>query len=198
MVGGAVKRRLTVEARRAEIIAITRQRIAADGAGALSLREVARWCEMSAPGLTHHFPTLGELLSAVLAQRDADDLHGIAELAAADGVPLTLRRLADASVRYHADRAVETRNFDALEAEAMSPSHPAHAYYVSLESHTGDLGLELARREYRDPETVIAVLRAVVDGLRKRWVLNPESADLLGDWSAIGDMVFAGFVPLPR
>lgn len=194
---GRMKRRLTVEARRAEIIEITRRRIAEEGAAGLSLREVARWCDMSAPGLTHHFPTLRDLMDEVLAQRDAEDLRGIQALARADDDRLTLRRLADASVQYYVERPEETRHFDTLEAEAMSPAHPAHAYFAAIDSHTRGLGLTLAREEYEDPETVIAVLKVVVDGLRKRWVLLPENADLWGDWVRIRDTVFAGFTPLP-
>src|SRR6478735_4817307 len=74
---GPMARRLTPEARRAEIIEVAHAVISDEGYRALSLRELARRCGMSAPGLMHYFPDMRSLLDAVLAHRDEVDLAAI-------------------------------------------------------------------------------------------------------------------------
>lgn len=184
-------RRLTAEARRAEILQRTKEMIAEQGPENLSLRGVARWCNMSAPGVLHHFQNLQELLVSVLQARHQEEVAAFTEALPANP---TLRDWADTVARVSMKRVEENRSFDALETQALAnPEHPAHDLYVH-EERPYPTTVMLAKREYpRDPEAVARVLTTVVDGLRLRWLREPEPRDYLAEWSRIADTVFAGF-----
>lgn len=192
--GQIVARRLPVEQRREEIIAGTREMIALEGPSGLSIRKVARYCGMSAPGVLHHFPDLTSLLNEVLMARDIDELNGIHALFES-GEEQTLRALTNAAVAFIAERPVETRNFDLMEAEAADPTHPAHAYFARRREHTGELSRRLAEEEFEDPDLVLEMLNVFADGLRTRWLASDVEADYVGDWNRIADQVFASFKP---
>lgn len=185
--------RLTPERRRAEIIATTRQMIAENGPEGLSMRAVARRCEMTGPGVTHHFPSMAELLTAVLDQRDVEDEAAVIAEVTAHGDDASLLLLIDTYVRYYAERPVETRNFDRLEAEALNPAHPAHSYYVGKAPRARTLVWQLAERDYVDPPAIVPVLWLTVSGLHSRWLRSPGS-DLWQDWAAVRVPLFNSFV----
>jgi AcrR family transcriptional regulator len=191
-----VTQRMTAEARRAEILRVTRAHIAAHGPGGLSLRAVARWCGMSAPGILHHFTGLRELIEAVLTERDAEEMAGVREILVRDGAAPSLRGLADALVLYLAEHPVETRNFDAMEAEAAAdPEHPAHDYFLRQVERPLPIAVELARREYRDPIAVVSVLSIVADGFRHRWLRADGIPDYWAEWSELRTTVFRMLEP---
>ncbi|MUL80849.1 MULTISPECIES: TetR/AcrR family transcriptional regulator [unclassified Mycolicibacterium] len=181
-------RRLQPEQRRAEIIRLTREMIATGAAHELTLRSIARYCGMSAPGLMHHFPTVKELLETVLRQRDDDDMTAIRSTLVRDYERPTLLDLADTVVRYYAARPTETRSFDALEARAVVPEHPAHEFFASYRAvQPLEFTKQLAAQDYRDPESVLRVLGVVADGLRAQWLRETETPNYWDDWSAVRD-----------
>lgn len=172
---------------------MTHEMIAKNGPEGLSMRAVARHCGMTGPGVAHHFPTMTELLVAVLERRNRQYVSEVKTLIEAQDEEVSLLVAVDIAIRYFADRPVETRNFDRLEAEAMNPSHPAHSYYVAGPPRGRDLTLRLAERDYVDPVNVMRILSLVVDGLRSRWLLSPDEADLWNDWAAVRVPLFNGF-----
>lgn len=184
-------RRLGVEERRAEILQRTRQMIAERGVEGLSLRAVARWCGMTAPGVLHYFDGLKPLLETVLTERASEEL---ATYEAALPPDPTLREWTSAVARVAMTRGVENRNFDALETQALAnPDHPAHDFYQS-QIRPYPLTVALAEQDYPgNPQAVVDVLGTVVDGLRLRWLRAPGVANYVEDWEAIADVVFAGF-----
>lgn len=186
-----VRRRLTADARRKEIIDVVQGIIGTEGARSLSLRGLARRCGMSAPGLMHHFPDLKSLLEAVLLDREE---KGLAAILASAGPTPTLVSVLDAAVRYFADKGEETRNFDALEAEAQNPDHPAHDYFARHNRRALDTFWPLIERDYENPEQVAAVAEVLFDGVRARWVMHPDRSDLWADWSLVRDSVLPTFV----
>lgn len=186
-------RRLSLEARRAEILQRTRAMIAEQGPDGLSLRGVARWCGMTAPGVLHHFDGLKPLLEAVLEQREAEEL---AAFVAALPPNATLREWTDTVVAVASLNAQENSRFDALETQALTdPAHPAHDFYRrEHERRPYPTTVELAQREYPgNPEAVVETLGVVVDGLRLRWLRMNEVPDYRADWDRIRETVFAGF-----
>lgn len=184
-------RRLSLEARRREILDRTRQMIADKGPEGLSLRAVAKWCGMSAPGLLHHFDGLKPLLEAVLAEREEEQLAAF--VAALPENP-TLRQWADTVALASTERVEENRHFDALETQALAdPEHPAHDFY-NRQLRPFPTTVALAAKEYpKNPDLVVTVLGTVVDGLRLRWLRSPGTADHVADWAAVADTIFAGF-----
>lgn len=184
-------RRLSLEARRSEILERTRQMILEQGPEGLSLRAVARWCGMSAPGVLHHFDGLKPLLEEVLQQR-----HDEQAQAYVDALPEnpTLREWADTVAKVAMSQVEGNRNFDALETQALAnPEHPAHDFFLRR-IRPFPATVALAEKDYpRNPEMVVEVLGTVVDGLRLRWLRSTEPPDYFADWCRIADTVFAGF-----
>jgi AcrR family transcriptional regulator len=196
-----VARRLTPEARRAEIIERTHEMIAQQGGEGLSLREVARWCGMSAPGMLHHFDNLQDLLEAVLTARAESERASYAQAIEALGEDAVLRDLADATVRISAANGDENRNFDRLEMLALADTtHPAYDFYRNGSDmrNLRPMALALAEREYEDPVAAVTVLGLVAEGLRLRWLRSETKPDFQADWDAVRDTVFAGFAHLRK
>lgn len=179
-------RRLSPEARRAEIIEVADGLIAAEGYRSLSLREVARRCEMSAPGLMHHFADMESLLHAVLEHRDEID---VAAIVASQPTAARMEDVIEAALLYYERAGEATRRYDALEAEAVDPTHPAHAYYLQRDARTFALIRPFVEREFEDVDRVTALLRVVFDGLRFRQLRDPEHIDLRKEWHAVRDVV---------
>lgn len=186
-------RRLSLEARHAEILQRTREMIAQQGPEGLSLRSVARWCGMSAPGVLHYFDGLKPLLEAVLEQRDQEEYEAF--VAALPPNP-TLLQWADTVVRVSQVRVEENSHFDALETQAVAdPDHPAHDYYRRAQQlRPYPATVALAEAEYPlNPVVVVETLGTVVDGLRLRWLRSETTPDYEADWGRIREVVFAGF-----
>src|SRR5690242_8178354 len=91
--------RMTPQERRVAILDMAMTIISEAGYRGLSLREVARRCGMSAPGVMHHFPDMPTLLHALLEHRDESDR---AELAALLDGNHDLRAVLDAVIDYNA------------------------------------------------------------------------------------------------
>lgn len=181
--------RLTPEARREEIIAITQTAIARDGYRALSLREIARRCGMSAPGLMHYFPDMPTLLKAVIEHRDEADLTEALDSLGSDA---TLVQLMDRVWEYYHSRPDETRNFDLLEAEALDPRHPAHEYYLERNERTFQRLRVQIEREFVDAEAIARVFRLLLDGLTLRRLRTPDDPTAAAeDWAAVRDTFLA-------
>jgi AcrR family transcriptional regulator len=159
-----------VEARRKEIVSTAQDLIVRKGYRDLSLREVARECGMSAPGLIHHFPTLDSLLEAVLEHRDETDIAAITV-----GDPdRTLAEVIDSAISYYAERPDDQRTFDALETEALDPQHPAHEWFVKRNDQVTESLRPLLEKEFADPETALRLLRYLLDGMRLNRSRNPD------------------------
>ena len=181
-------RRLSPDARRAEIIQTATQLISTDGYRALSLREVARRCGMSAPGLMHYFADMPSLLSAVLALRDEVD---IAAIIGAQGESATLDDVVTAAFDYYQRAGDATLRFDALEAEAVDPTHPAHAYYLDRDERSFAELKHVIEREFENPVEAFALIRVVFDGIRFRRLRDPENVDLMQEWLRVRETVLA-------
>lgn len=185
------KRRLPPEVRRAEIIEVAHAAILEDGYRALSLREVARRCGMSGPGLMHYFPDMPTLLEAVLAHRDEVDLNAIFVGGAADS-DRSVMELVDMAMAYYADRTAETSAFDALEAEALDPHHPAHDWFAERNRRNRELLRPAVEREYDDPDTVMRLLGYIFDGARLRGFDARGNPTLAADWPAVRGLLESG------
>jgi AcrR family transcriptional regulator len=150
-----------------------------------SLREIASRCGISHPGLLHHFPTKESLLLAVLAHRDEVD----GEWLSGDrttGLD-TLRRLVEL-VSLNATRRGIVELFAVLSAEATSPDHPAHPFFVERYRNAVDAA-ELTYAQVRDrgelrpgidPAAAARQLIALMDGLQVQWLLDDRMTDMAG------------------
>ena len=74
---------------------VARQQMAQHGAGAISLRGIARTMQMSAPGLYHYFPTFDDLITAMIVDAFTDLAEAIQRGCNSEG-PLSTRLMAGA------------------------------------------------------------------------------------------------------
>lgn len=148
-----------------------------------SLKSVAEEVGMSEAGLLHHFPNKSALLSAVLERRD-DRARERFNFSATDG-RLVLRSLVD-NAEFNASSPGVVELFCTLSAEATTPDHPAHAYFLDRYATTVGLARE-ALENIRDADGLVAgveplsaarTMIALMDGLQIQWLMDRDSVDM--------------------
>ncbi|GAB3207176.1 TetR/AcrR family transcriptional regulator [Marinactinospora thermotolerans] len=196
--------RLPAEQRRRQIVEVTTRLIAERGFWGLSMQDVADGCGLTVPGLLHHVGSKDGLLIAVLDHRDAEDARALAEQLGVDehdlpgdlsaGPPsgVDLRRMCSALVRRNASQPEIVRLFTVLDAESLNPGHPAHAYFVARQERVVTVLAALARDLTDRPESLARQLVAMMDGLQTQWLRAPETTDLVEEWNAAAEVLFAG------
>lgn len=151
-----------------------------------SLREVADRADMSEAGLLHHFKNKSTLLLAVLDHRDEQsrlliDLDGPKD---PDGLdPL---RSVVTLARHNASVPGVVELYATLSAEATSPTHPAHDYFVRryewVRGRCRDAFEHVAAagrlRHGVDPHRAAVATVALMDGLQVQWLLDRTSTDM--------------------
>ena len=151
-----------------------------------SLREVAERVGMSEAGLLHHFTNKSGLLAAVLERRDEQTVERF------DFEPEHGRDLLRSTielVEYNASTPGVVELYCTLSAEATSPGHPAHQYFVDRYVATVTImrrALEAmqALAELRpgvSPQLAARGIVALMDGLQIQWLLDRDSVDMAAD-----------------
>ncbi len=154
-----------------------------------SLREIAQRVGISEAGLLHHFPNKGALLEAVLDHRD-DRSRDMVPLESDDGMAMMrgLVRLA----AYNASVPGVVELYCTLSAEATSPDHPAHGYFVrryvytrqNIERGFANLDAEGRLRAGVTPYRGAVALIAMMDGLQVQWLLDRSVVDMADELRA--------------
>lgn len=195
--------RLPAAQRRRQIMEVTTGLIAERGFWGLSMQDVADSCGLTVPGLLHHVGSKDGLLIAVLEHRDGEDAIA---LAAQLGVPdsqhpadllraahlneVDLRQVCSALVRRNASQPEIVRLFAVLEAESLTPSHPAHDYFAARQEQSVAIFTTLAKGRCDHPESLARQVIAMMDGLQIQWLRTPESSDLVREWDAAAETLF--------
>ncbi|WP_062521975.1 TetR/AcrR family transcriptional regulator [Demequina silvatica] len=148
-----------------------------------SLREVAERVGLSDAGLLHHYPTKAALLIATLQHRDdvaTRDFH----VDTADGRSL-IQNMIDITERNMNQPGV-VELYCTLSAEATTPDHPAHGYFIERYDWVRDLvtgafkqlQAEGGLRDGIEPRSTAIHLVSLMDGLQVQWLLNRDSVDM--------------------
>ncbi|WP_396667669.1 TetR/AcrR family transcriptional regulator [Microbacterium sp. R86528] len=176
------------EQRRREILVAAGDVFAQGGFDSASLAEIAQKAGITQAGLLHHYPSKNALLFAVLDNREVveDDsaAGGDADTSAteeAHGVGFLIAFLT--ALRRHEKDPSETAFFSILSTESVTPTHPAHAYFLNrYKSVPRDMNLELERvfdAAKLPPKTSIfdlsRTLIAIADGMRIQWLFEPDA-----------------------
>src|SRR3954463_4775193 len=114
-------------ARRQEILNAATDVFSTSGYHGGSLRDVAERVGLSQAGVLHHFPSKTHLVEAVLAWRDEQSLERIGDRLSA-GLD-RIRALVDL-VAHNQSTPELVELYATLSAEATSPEHPLHDYFV--------------------------------------------------------------------
>ncbi|EST18865.1 TetR/AcrR family transcriptional regulator [Streptomyces roseochromogenus] len=202
--------RLPAAERRRQIIEISSALIADRGFWGLSMQDVADRCGLTVPGVLRHVGSKTGLLVAVLEHRDVEDARslrtklGVGENEIPDewsaGGPegVDLRQLCSATMRRNAEQPEIVRLFTVLEAESLTPSHPAHAYFAKRQKQAVAAFASLARDFSDRPEPLARHIVAMMDGLQIQWLRAPHTFDLVREWEVAAEVLFGTTADLPR
>lgn len=173
-------------ARRQEILQAAADVFSASGYRKGSLRDVAERVGLSQAGLLHHFPSKNHLLEAVLAWRD-DEARARMGQPPPQGIDM-IRAFVDLA-EYNQSTPGLVDLYVVLSAEATSPEHPVHDYFVRRYAEVG-LSVRTAferaaadghLRPGVDCASAARQLVAVMDGLQVQWLLGHGEIDMAAD-----------------
>ncbi|MEV0127726.1 TetR/AcrR family transcriptional regulator [Dactylosporangium sp. NPDC050688] len=200
--------RLPAPERRRQIITAATRLVAERGFWGLSMQDVAAACGLTVPGLLHHVGSKDGLLIAILEHRDAEDARALTELL--DGPAPTLPELCAAVVRRNAGQPEIVRLFAVLQAESLTPDHPAHDYFVARQQRilqeltalakdaigADASGADIVGADVGGaPEVLARRIIALMDGVQLQWLRSPGS-DLNQLWAATaGDLLRPTMIP---
>lgn len=151
-----------------------------------SIREIAERVGISQAGLLHHFSNKNELLAGVLELRD-DISRERMNLTPGNGIA-TIRGLVDL-VEYNASMPGLVELHCVLSAEATSPEHPAHHYFINRYTYVVAVATESFETmrdrgeliDGVDPASAARTLIALMDGLQVQWLLDRSSVNMVDE-----------------
>lgn len=181
-------RRLAPELRRRQIVAEAARLISEAGFNAVSLADIAKACGVAKSLVVHYFPSTNHLLAAVLDYRDEKSFAEIVDSTLPAPTPEAVRAFVTKAVEYNMGQLELIRLHHLLDAEALSPEHPAHAYFAERASTLRRVHERLLCWK-PDPPSAAVQLLAFWDGLERQW-LRDTNLDVLSIWSDFCDRFF--------
>jgi AcrR family transcriptional regulator len=171
------------EQTRASILDAALEVFAEGGYRSGSLRDIAVRVGMSEAGLLHHFANKSGLLAAVLERRD-DLARQFVPVHPDDGVK-AVHGLIDLA-RFNASEPGVVELYCTLSAEATTPGHPAHEYFVRRYETTRQTLIEaFADLDTRGllhagitPEIAARSTIAFMDGLQVQWLMDRTQLEM--------------------
>lgn len=198
----AASKRMSSEERFEQIVDVAVKIIGQKGYYGMSLQDVADEIGISQTAVIHRVKSKQGLLIAVI-ERHYDKVDAVERYLAQfrDGGPRAGERpripeVLRAVVRQNAAQPEMVKVFEMLNTEAMSPVHPAYAYFAERPARMA--------RQFReqnwlvpegvDGEFVYMLANATMYGLEGRWLARPDTIDFVAEWERYSDYLF----PLPQ
>ncbi len=189
---GRRRQRLLPAERRIQVIEAATRLIGQRGFWGVSVHDIAAACGITDAGLLHHFGTKDALLIAVLKRRDRVDDESLAvrlgiapaELYEAVG-QLPLAEVCAAVVARNAEQPEIVRLYSVLNAESLTPAHPAHEYFIAREARVIAFFGSARSELHADPVVRGRQVIAMMDGIQLRWLRDLERLDLVAEWDAL-------------
>ena len=189
---GARRQRLLPADRRTQIIEAATRLIGQRGFWGVSVHDIAAACGITDAGLLHHFGTKDGLLIAVLERRDKVDDDSLAARLGVDPDSLDesvrtlpLAEVCAAVVARNAEQPEIVRLYSVLNAESLTPAHPAHDYFIAREARVIAFFGSAVSDLHPDSTVRGRQVIAMMDGLQLRWLRDPDHVDLFTEWSAL-------------
>lgn len=196
--GRPAKGRMSSEERLEQIIDVAVRLIGEKGYYGMSLQDIANEIGISQTAVIHRVKNKQGLLIAVI-ERHYDRSDAVARYLAQFGpggeregdrprIPEVLHRVVEQQV----SRPQLAKVFEMLNTEAMSPVHPAYAYFAGRPARMAE---EYRRHEWLVPdgidgEFVYMLANATLYGLEGRWLANPDRIDFVAEWERYADYLF--------
>lgn len=182
-----VQTRLAPAVRRRQIVEEATRLISVSGFNSVSLVDIAEACGIRGPSVLHHFPSMNDLLAAVLDYRDEVDTidsPAFEEIASPETSGAFLRHSAERNLV----RPELIRLYVILGAEAVDAAHPAHQYFLDREERNYSGFAQLLNWK-SNPRWAARELMAFWTGLERQWVMDP-AVDFLAIWDNFAERFF--------
>jgi AcrR family transcriptional regulator len=178
--------------RKAAIIRAAARLFALNGYRDASLASIAGEADLTQPGLLHHFRSKPELLLAVLRDRERRDKKMVADAieTSHDDVVQVLTML----LAHNAAERTDSLLHIVVSAEATSPAHPAHEFFVARNARVRKaLSRSIGKQSgsgttAAEIDALAAISIAVMDGLQLQWLLDPE-VDMAAHFEVFGRLL---------
>jgi AcrR family transcriptional regulator len=171
-----------------------------------TIKELAKFCELTVPGVFHHFGTKEALLLAVLKDHERRDYEAVWK-----GVPLTvparlsevsldgINQLLHATVERNSHQAGILRLFSILRSEAHYPEHPAFEFFHQRNIRALKVVTEMLAGKVASPQEAAINLVSMMAGLEDVWLATDGSFDLVKHWDqAIDKLLGQAEVQKPK
>lgn len=161
--------------RKAEIVAAAAHIFAESGYRGGSLRQISRDLDLSFTSVKHHFGSKENLLIAVLEA--SDELQ--AERLTSEWEGLSFVDSAIELARLNMEKPESLRLLAVLAAEASSPEHPAHEWFLEryerIRNRVAEgIAADGSLSSVADPPEAAAALVSFWDGLQLQWLIDPR------------------------
>jgi AcrR family transcriptional regulator len=174
---------------RARIIDEAMRLVGERGYYGFGLQELADRCNMTKPGLLHHFGSKDRLLLELLCERDAaNEAAAVALLGPIHDsrpLPVDARRIMIDTLRLIVERNAAQPELMRLQvilrAEAINKGHPAHGYFTAREHAKQAILAEGLTAFAAKPRGTARNLLAVLGGLEQEWLRDERGFDLVGE-----------------
>ena len=178
--------REATEVRRARILEAAIGLLGERGYYGFTIQELGKRCGLSNPGLLHYFPSKLDVLLQVLTELEARETEFMEPLfqqaiqeAGSRGAVLTILRAMGMRAAAHPGYL---RVLVELQAESLSPEHPAHEWWLRRDAITRQFIADILRPHVPRPDAVARQVLALMDGFCTQWLRDPSPADIAGEW----------------
>ena len=163
-------------AKREEILATALEVIAREGYRGASVKELSEAVGLSPAGVLHYFDSKDELFTEILRKRDELDADAFRTDTGTDPFRIFLQ-----VIRHNAKVPGLVELYTRLNAEASSPTHPAHRFFAQRRASMHTLFSSMVEEGKRagrypeslDPDSLGIILTALADGLQTLWLQDP-------------------------
>lgn len=180
------------EVRRARIFDEAIRLIGERGYYGFTVQELAQRCGLTNPGLLHYYPSKLDLLLAVLDEMEAREIEVIEPIVQQAERALEGPHAREAALSVL--RAIITRGaakremvrfLAELQAESLSPDHPAFNWWLRREAAMLDLFTRLLHPFVTNPAAIARQTLALIDGLSLQWLRADGAMDIGSEWDSM-------------
>jgi len=164
-----------------------------------TIRELAKSCGLTVPGVLHHFGSKEALLLAVLKDHERRDYNAVWK-----GVPLSaparlsevslaeIKQLLHATVERNSQQAGILRLVSILRIEAHYPEHPAFDFFRQRNIRALKVVAEMLAGKVSSPQESAINVVSMMAGLEDVWLATDGSFDLVKQWDQAIDRILGG------
>jgi AcrR family transcriptional regulator len=184
-------------ASREKIIQAATEFFAQQGFRGAKMADIAKTAGLTGPGLLHHFPSKTHLLMEVLKERERIDSERMRATLQKEGSHFLEAGIE--LVEHNETVPGLVQLFNLLVAEAISPEHPAHEFFILRYQRERERMAQMIAQAQQagevradlHAETLVVLIFAMMDGLQVQWLLEPEKISMAGMFHVLMDMLKA-------